>query len=100
MCVCVCGTVVFVCVCVTALCNALWPIPPRLASCPSRDDVLVAISAFLFAGSSSHCGRIPSLCPRDDGDGDDGLAESKGPVPLRGDADASAHLRESVYVQQ
>lgn len=82
------------CVCITALCNALSPIPPRLASCPSHGDVLVAISAFLFVCSSSHCGHILSLCPRDDddGDGDDGLAESTGPVP--------PHLCESVCVRQ
>lgn len=35
-------------------------------------------SAFLFAGRSSRCGRIPSLCrPGGGDDGDDGLA-----VPL------------------
>ncbi len=57
--------------CVTALCDAL------LVSCPAHDEGLVVTSAFLCAGRSSRCGRIPSLCrPGGDG-GDDGLA-----VPL------------------
>lgn len=63
--------------CVTALCDALSPIPPLLVSCPTHDEGLVVTSAFLFAGRSSRCGRIPSLC-RPGGDGGvDGLA-----VPL------------------
>lgn len=78
VCVCLYHTCVCLCVCVTVLYNVF----------SSRDDggVLVVISAFLFAGCSSRCGRVPSLShygDDDDGDGgddDDGWVEQT-PAP-------------------